>query len=493
MQLTGDGERCYGFARQVLESWSEMEAELLGARDDPRGTLRVQVPHAFGQDQLIAPLGKYLSRYPNVSVEWVLHDRSPNFTAEGIDCAIQAGVIEDPSVVAIRLGEVPRIVVTHPSLAGDGPLPSTTEQLERLPWLALRTYYTDEVVLTCQADGRSHRFAIQPRMSTDSLYALRSAALAGLGACVSSAWVVAQDIEEGRLIQLVPQWRAAPLPVYLIYPHARSYPAKLRLFEELLPQGAAAVAQTVLPPEALAALGEVATRRDLRLLTVGPGGTFIDIARAEPRAEGTAVTLRHGGQTRTIDLPLVGFQADNAVTAAALAIGTGAWADDVFALLPRLAGVRGRVERVAVLPNGAAVYVDYAHTPDAISSVLRAVRPHVAGRLAIVFGAGGDRDPGKRAPMGEAAAVADRAIVTDDNPRSEDPATIRAAVLRGCPGAEEIGDRRAAIAAAIAGLGPGDIAVIAGKGHEQGQIVGDRVIPFDDATVAREEVARLAS
>ncbi|WP_313477262.1 LysR family transcriptional regulator [Stutzerimonas kunmingensis] len=234
MQLTGDGERCYGFARQVLESWSEMEAELLGARDDPRGTLRVQVPHAFGQDQLIAPLGKYLSRYPNVSVEWVLHDRSPNFTAEGIDCAIQVGVIEDPSVVAIRLGEVPRIVVTHPSLAGDGPLPSTTEQLERLPWLALRTYYTDEVVLTCQADGRSHRFAIQPRMSTDSLYALRSAALAGLGACASSAWVVAQDIEEGRLIQLVPQWRAAPLPVYLIYPHARSYPAKLRLFAEII-------------------------------------------------------------------------------------------------------------------------------------------------------------------------------------------------------------------------------------------------------------------
>ncbi len=118
MQLTGDGERCYGFARQVLESWGEMEAELLGARDDPRGTLRVQVPHAFGQNQLVAPLGKYLSRYPNVSVEWVLHDRSPNFTAEGIDCAIQVGAIEDPSVVAIRLGEVPRIVVTHPALVG---------------------------------------------------------------------------------------------------------------------------------------------------------------------------------------------------------------------------------------------------------------------------------------------------------------------------------------------------------------------------------------
>jgi UDP-N-acetylmuramoyl-L-alanyl-D-glutamate--2,6-diaminopimelate ligase len=266
--------------------------------------------------------------------------------------------------------------------------------------------------------------------------------------------------------------------------------AKLRLFDTLLPEGTTAIAHTALPPEALAALGEIAARRRLRLLTAGPGGTFIDVARAEPRAEGTAVTLRHDGRTRALDLPLVGFQAGNAVTAAALAIGTGARAEEVFAILPRLAGVRGRVERVAILPNGAAVYVDYAHTPDAIATVLRALRPHAAGRLAIVFGAGGDRDPGKRAPMGEAAAAADRVIVTDDNPRSEDPATIRASVLAGCPRAEEIGDRRAAIAAAIAGLGPGDIAVIAGKGHEQGQIVGDRVIPFDDATVAREEADR---
>lgn len=234
MQLTGDGERCYAFAKQVLDSWTEMEAELVGAREDPRGTLRVQVPHAFGQDQLIAPLGEYLRRYPNVNVEWVLHDRRPDFTAEGIDCAIQVGVIEDPSVVAIRLGEVPRIVVIAPELLESGPLPSTTEQLQRLPWLALRTYYTDEVVLNCLADGRSHRFAIKPRMSTDSLYALRSAALAGLGACVSSAWVVARDIEEGRLMQLIPQWQAAPLPVYLIHPYARNYPAKLRLFADLI-------------------------------------------------------------------------------------------------------------------------------------------------------------------------------------------------------------------------------------------------------------------
>jgi UDP-N-acetylmuramoyl-L-alanyl-D-glutamate--2,6-diaminopimelate ligase len=268
--------------------------------------------------------------------------------------------------------------------------------------------------------------------------------------------------------------------------------AKLRLFEVLLPEGAPVVAQTALSDEALAALRSVAERRRLALLTVGPGGRFLDVLRAEPRADGTAITLRHARRVRTLALPLVGFQADNALTAAALAIATGAPAEDVLALLPRLAGVRGRIERVAVLPNGAAVYVDYAHTPDAIATVLRALRPHATGRITIVFGAGGDRDPGKRALMGAAAAAADRVIVTDDNPRSEDPAAIRAAVRAGCPGSEEIGDRRAAIAAAIAGLGPGDLLVIAGKGHEQGQIVGDRVIPFDDATVAREEVARIA-
>ena len=153
MQLTGDGERCYGFARQVLESWARWKPSC-SARVTTRAArfgCRSRTPSA--RTSWLPLLGKYLSRYPNVSVEWVLHDRSPNFTAEGIDCAIQVGAIEDPSVVAIRLGEVPRIVVTHPALLGEGPLPTTTEQLQRSPWLALRTYYTDEVVLTCQADG----------------------------------------------------------------------------------------------------------------------------------------------------------------------------------------------------------------------------------------------------------------------------------------------------------------------------------------------------
>ncbi|MBA1275379.1 LysR family transcriptional regulator [Stutzerimonas azotifigens] len=236
MQLTGDGERCYGYGKALLENWQEMEAELLGARDEPRGTLRVQVPHAFGQDQLIAPLSEYLTRHAKVSVEWLLHDRRPDFVAEAVDCAIQIGVVNDPAVVAIPLGEVPRIVVASPTLLGDRPLPASSEELARLPWLALRTYYQDEVALTCLADGRSHRFTIQPRLSTDSLYALRNSALAGLGACICSAWVVAQDLAEGRLVQLMPQWQAAPLPVYLIYPYARRYPAKLLVFAELIRQ-----------------------------------------------------------------------------------------------------------------------------------------------------------------------------------------------------------------------------------------------------------------
>lgn len=167
-----------------------------------------------------------------MNVEWVLHGRRPDFTAEGIDYAIQVVVIEDPSVVAIRLGEVPRIVLIAPQLLDLRRLPSTTEALQRLPWLALRTYYTDEVVLRSLDDDTTHRFSIQPRMSTDSLYALQSASLTGLGACVSSAWVVTQDIEQRRLLQLIPQWQAASLPVYLIYPHARHYPAKLRLIRK---------------------------------------------------------------------------------------------------------------------------------------------------------------------------------------------------------------------------------------------------------------------
>jgi UDP-N-acetylmuramoyl-L-alanyl-D-glutamate--2,6-diaminopimelate ligase len=259
--------------------------------------------------------------------------------------------------------------------------------------------------------------------------------------------------------------------------------AKLRLFE-LLPEGAPAVVNADMESATLDDLRDVARRRRLDLRTVGERGTAIRLLRATPRPDGQELELDAGGR-RSLHLPLPGrFQADNALLAAALA---GAVDDaDALDVLPMLRGVRGRLELAARLENGAAVYVDYAHTPDALERLLTALRPHATGRLHVVFGAGGDRDRGKRPLMGEAACrLADVAIVTDDNPRSEGPAGIRAAIMAACPGAREIGDRAQAIEAGLNGLAAGDVLVVAGKGHEQGQTVGAAVLPFDDAEVIR--------
>ncbi len=215
--------------------------------------------------------------------------------------------------------------------------------------------------------------------------------------------------------------------------------------------------------------------------------TFASSTRT-PTALGQTLDLTAFGAAYRVALPLIGaYQAANALVAAALVIATGGDAATTFANLARVQPVRGRLERAVIARSGAAVYVDYAHTPDALQAACDALRPHVAGRLRLVFGAGGDRDTGKRPLMGAVAvAAADDVIVTDDNPRSEDAATIRAAILAAAPGATETGDRRTAIAAAIRAARAGDIVLIAGKGHEQGQIVGDRVLPFDDVVVARE-------
>ena len=256
--------------------------------------------------------------------------------------------------------------------------------------------------------------------------------------------------------------------------------AKLRLFAELLPAGSPAVALATLDQETSGALEAVAAARQLDLLTVGEGGNAIRLLAATPHPGGQRLELDVAGLPRTIDLPLVGrFQAENALLAAGLAMAVGEAA--ALDRLPILTGVRGRMELAVTLPNGAAVYVDYAHTPDALERLLTALRPHVTGRLHVVFGAGGDRDRGKRPLMGAAAArLADVVIVTDDNPRSEDPASIRAAILAACPGAREIGDRATAIAAAMQALRPGDVLAVAGKGHEQGQAIAGQVLPFDD-------------
>lgn len=241
MRLTADGERCYKRAKDLLANWAAFEADVRGAQEEPEGMLRVTAPHAFGQERFVGPLAAFLRRYPRVSVEWLLKDEVGEFIASGIDCAIQAGEPTDPSVVAIRLSQVARIVVASPSLLDGVPMPQEPADLVALPWLALRTYYRNEITLTRDVTGEKQRIAIRPRISTDNLYALRSAAILGMGVCVGSAWMLAGAIAEGHLVQLVPQWRAAPLPVYIVYPYAQFYPSRLLRFVEMMREAVPAV------------------------------------------------------------------------------------------------------------------------------------------------------------------------------------------------------------------------------------------------------------
>lgn len=265
------------------------------------------------------------------------------------------------------------------------------------------------------------------------------------------------------------------------------FAAKTRLMSEVVDDGGHAVIWAD-DGDWSARMVEVARGRGLTLHTVGEAGEALKLVKRTPTALGQDLVIEAGGQTYKIALPLIGaYQAANALVSAGLVIATGGDIKQTLGNLARVSGVRGRLERAVITRSGAAVYVDYAHTPDAIIAACAALRPHVTGRLIIVFGAGGDRDAGKRPLMGEAAAAhADVVVVTDDNPRSENPAAIRASILSATPGGQEIADRRRAIAAAITMALAGDIVLIAGKGHEQGQIVGDRVLPFDDVTVARE-------
>ena len=269
--------------------------------------------------------------------------------------------------------------------------------------------------------------------------------------------------------------------------------AKMRLFSEVVEPGGAAV---VWADDAYSApVIDAVKARGVRLLTVGTKGETLSLVSREPTQLGQSLVIAAGDLTQKVDLPLIGaYQVANALVSAGLVIATGGDVAQTLGNLARLQPVRGRLERAAITKAGAPVYVDYAHTPDAIEAALDALRPHATGRLILVFGAGGDRDQAKRPEMGKvAASKADVLIITDDNPRGEDPAMIRAAIADGAPNAQVIGDRRAAIAAAIAEARADDIVCIAGKGHEQGQIIGRgddmRVVPFDDVAVAREEAA----
>jgi UDP-N-acetylmuramoyl-L-alanyl-D-glutamate--2,6-diaminopimelate ligase len=268
--------------------------------------------------------------------------------------------------------------------------------------------------------------------------------------------------------------------------------AKLRLFSELLPAGASAVVRLGAP--GADAVLSAARARGHAVLTYGERGAAVALVDSTPSGQGQHVALDVMGRRLAATLPMVGaFQAENALAALALALAVGGEPDALVAALAVLEPPRGRLERVGRHPCGAAIFVDYAHTPDALATVLKAVAAHAGGALHLVFGCGGDRDAGKRPQMGRiAAAMADFVIVTDDNPRGEDPAAIRADVLAGCPGALEIGDRAEAIAVAVRALKPGDALVVAGKGHEQGQIVGGTVRPFDDRDAVLDALARLS-
>jgi UDP-N-acetylmuramoyl-L-alanyl-D-glutamate--2,6-diaminopimelate ligase len=260
---------------------------------------------------------------------------------------------------------------------------------------------------------------------------------------------------------------------------------KLRLFEDLVQRGGSAVLNA--DAADFPAFAAAAVVHGLSVMSVGETGSAIRLERRTPEPHGQRLSGYVLGKAFDVRLPLAGaFQASNALVAAGLCIAAGEPPEAVMMALEGLSGAPGRLQRVGAGPRGGEAYVDYAHTPDGLHTVLEALRPHVRRRLLVVFGAGGDRDRRKRPLMGRAAAeLADIAIVTDDNPRSEDPAAIRAEVLAGCPGALEVGDRRAAIRAAVEQLGEGDVLVVAGKGHEQGQTVAGVVHPFDDVGETR--------
>jgi UDP-N-acetylmuramoyl-L-alanyl-D-glutamate--2,6-diaminopimelate ligase len=269
------------------------------------------------------------------------------------------------------------------------------------------------------------------------------------------------------------------------HPTAAAYlEAKLRLFSELLPSGAPAVIDA--DSDVAGEVAAAALRRGLSIFKVGAKGEAIKLLSASREGYATRLGLAHAGRRFEALLPLPGdFQVSNALVAAGLCVATGSDPAEAFAALEGLEGAPGRMERVAER-HAAPIFVDYAHKPDALEKALTALRPFVRKRLIVVFGCGGDRDAGKRPQMGEIATRgADVVIVTDDNPRSEEPAAIRAAILAAAPGAVEIGDRVLAIKAAVAMLGEGDALLIAGKGHETGQIVGDSTLPFSDHDAAR--------
>lgn len=265
--------------------------------------------------------------------------------------------------------------------------------------------------------------------------------------------------------------------------------AKQRLFADILAEDGVAVLNA--DDETFPALQEIAQKRRLKIISYGCNGAKVRLNGLQPTTDGQRLKVTISGQRFSVDLPLAGnFQAANALCALSMVIADGADVAAAAHALESLEGVAGRMQRIARLANEADIYLDYAHTPDALQNILHALRPHTAGSLKVVFGCGGDRDAGKRPEMGRIAAeMADHIYVTDDNPRGEDAAAIRSQILDACPEAEEIADRAEAITVAVASLEDGDVLVVAGKGHETGQIIGDTSHPFSDEAEIRRAVS----
>lgn len=232
LRLTETGERALARAKALAAEWEDFEQSLKAEPARPQGLLRVQVPHAFGQEHLIAPLVRALQDAPDLRVDWLLNDAAPNFIEQGLDCAIRVGGTAEGAVVAIPLAQVPRVLVASPELLAGRDL-AEPDDLSALPWIAISTFYRQEVQLE-RDDGVRHRLGIRPVLSTDSLYATREAARLGLGAALLSGWAVRQDIAEGRLVHLLPRWRGPALPVQLLYPNPPAPPARLRYFIEAM-------------------------------------------------------------------------------------------------------------------------------------------------------------------------------------------------------------------------------------------------------------------
>lgn len=232
MRLTETGERALERAKALAAEWEDFEQSLRAEPARPTGLLRVQVPHAFGQEHLVAPLVRTLQEAPGLQVDWLLNDSTPNFIQQGLDCAIRVGGKAEGAVVAIPLAEVPRVLVAAPALL-KAREPEDPDEIANLPWIAISLFERQELQLR-RDDGVRRRLAIRPVLATDSLYAARAAARLGLGATLLSGWTVQQDIAEGRLVRLLPRWRGTPLPVHLLYPNPPAPSARLRYFIEAM-------------------------------------------------------------------------------------------------------------------------------------------------------------------------------------------------------------------------------------------------------------------